>query len=394
MAIVKTKLFMNNALHNPIADQTPVRRCGRLRWLMAGSAVLLVPAILLWLVNLEIGIRALFPNFVMLQPFYPAFLYRAFGNFSADLSTVSTLVPVLLLWFPLVQSRRILYRKGNDAFTQNLEKRPYPLHFPFFLVMLGLAGTLYGLLLGLNTSGLHAMVEGAPSAEDLPAVLERLMDGTATALLSSLIGLTGAFLAARPLTFFFEWAAIAEPADHEHSLETTIEQLTTDLRTLGTAARDLSEQFGLAGMRAALNHLREIESSQADAAKTFHACVEKLDGIALAQQDMARFLHDEGAITRAVSEMSANTAKLVGLVENMQASQNHLLQETGKAAAEARSARETLESFTVRVGQHAERRERIALRDRTNLLRAMRIITQNGEIAAEIEQDDSGTKTG
>ena len=111
--------------------------------LCLACALLLLPTFAIFLVNVELAVRALYPAFRFFEHLLPGSLYRAGLPLSADLSTISTLVPVLLLLFPLVQGLRLL-RAGERApvLRREMQADPYPPHFAFFLVMLGLVGTL------------------------------------------------------------------------------------------------------------------------------------------------------------------------------------------------------------------------------------------------------------
>ncbi len=282
----------------------------RLSLLSSVSLLLLFPSFLLGLVNLELGLRVLVPGWVVLERIVPAGLFASMAFFSADLSSISTLVPVLLFLFPFFIARRILrHREGEEDALRQLVYDPYPPHFPFFLVMLGLVGTLYGLLIGLDTSGVSQLGTQAPTPEQIQETLDRLLGGTATALLSSLLGLVGAFLAARPLTWVFYWAACIPAEDDRVSLSETLHQLTSDLRQLGEASRSFGERL----------HLTEVESIPA----TLRDVRDALQGI---QQSLAA-QHDE-AIQRG---QAANQALLQSLE---QARESHAAQLRTAEAAE------------------------------------------------------------
>jgi len=224
-------------------------------------AVFLLPATLVWLVNLEQALRVLNPGWRFLEPLLPSALYAFCGRFTADLSTVSTLVVVLILFFPLVMARRVLrYAEQDPARLNRLVYDPYPPHFPFFLVMLGLVGTLYGLLLGLDVSGVSTLGAGVSSPETIQQTLDQLLDGTATALLSSLWGLVGAFVAARPLTWLFHRAACLPKEDERVSLTETLHQVTGDLQALGEASRAFGERLNRTRIEDVPGVLGEIQT--------------------------------------------------------------------------------------------------------------------------------------
>ena len=211
-----------------------------------------------WLVNLEIALQTISVELVLVSDLLPEKLYHWLEVFSADLSTISTLVPVLLVLFPCVQSWNVL-RVGNDELARRqLSSDPYPLNFAYFLVMLGLAGTLYGLLIGLDVSGVKELGDKAQTVDKINDSLDQLLGGTATALLSSLLGLVGAFLAARPLTWLYQWAT--ELTDEEDlGLTETIERLVGDMRNLGDASRAFGERLDGTSIQDIPTTLNEIK---------------------------------------------------------------------------------------------------------------------------------------
>ncbi|MDF3130565.1 hypothetical protein P0Y35_15260 [Kiritimatiellaeota bacterium B1221] len=218
----------------------------RLALLGGISFLLCLPATLLWGVNLDFAIRVYRPEWRGLEGVLPAPIYQSFGVYCDDLSTISTLIVVLLFLFPLRLGVRV-WTWGREAPERLLHEiyDPYPPHFPFFLVMLGLAGTLYGLLIGLDVSGVRSLETGEISAEHLQQTFDQLLGGTATALLSSLLGLAGAFLAARPLTWLCHRAVHMPVPDESLSLEETFRGLIQDMQALGRASEDFREQLGL-----------------------------------------------------------------------------------------------------------------------------------------------------
>ncbi|MDA1078960.1 MAG: hypothetical protein O2908_07900, partial [Verrucomicrobia bacterium] len=176
-------------------------RKSRLTILLTLGGVLMIPAFFAWVVNVEIGMRTIFPGWKLLESILPSFIYDSFLIFSDDLSTISTFIPLLLILYPFVMGWKILKLKAeHEGALSKLEHDPYPDNFPFFLVMLGLAGTLYGLLIGLDVSGVKSIGDDADSPDRIKNALDQLLGGTSTALLSSLVGLLGAFLAAKPMT--------------------------------------------------------------------------------------------------------------------------------------------------------------------------------------------------
>lgn len=248
---------------------TPVlSRTRRLAALVTLCLLGLLPALTAWLVNVEEALRVLNPRWIFVEALFPVRLYHAFAPLAADLSSVSTLTVVLLLLFPLMLSCRVLLlARKNPAQLYQLVYDPYPPHFPFFLVMLGLSGTLYGLLIGLNVSGVSQLGASVASPETIQQTLDQLLDGTATALLSSLMGLVGAFVAARPMTWVFHWAACLPDDDEPVSMTETVQHVTRDLHALGAASRAFSERLDhtalqdlpdlLTGVRDAMVGLRQ-----------------------------------------------------------------------------------------------------------------------------------------
>ncbi|WFB35176.1 hypothetical protein P3T73_13505 [Kiritimatiellota bacterium B12222] len=232
----------------------------RLLLLAAISFLGLLPLSLLWLVNLDVAIRVHHPQWQGLSSQLPSQAYETLATYCDDLSTISTLIPLMLLLYPLILAIRV-WRWGPQAPERLLHEiyDPYPPHFPFFLVMLGLAGTLYGLLIGLDVSGVSAIDAEALSPEQIQQTFNKLLGGTATALLSSLLGLAGAFLAARPLTWICHRAVNMPTPSQAISLEETFHELIQDMQALGHASKEFREQLGLTDLPAlprALDHLQ------------------------------------------------------------------------------------------------------------------------------------------
>ncbi|MEI7899528.1 MAG: hypothetical protein WCK89_04705 [bacterium] len=203
------------------------------------TCLMLLPFVLgAFLVNVEVAIRVFMPGFFLFSPFFPKGLYDLYVFLSADLSVVSTFVPLLMLVYPLVQSARILRRLDTEpGFAHQLEADPYPQQCGFFFVMLGLTGTLYGMMIGLDVSGVSELAGGAPNQEMIRRSLDKLLGGTATALLSSLVGMIGAFFVAKPIPWLFRRAAGIEADESRRTLSETVARLTEDLRSLSQASR-------------------------------------------------------------------------------------------------------------------------------------------------------------
>ena len=220
------------------------------------TLILSVPALAAWLVNTELAVRVFRPQFSLMSSLLPASVYSVLAHLSLDLSTVSTFVPLLMLLFLLVQSSRIMLRRSSwQTFAAGLDAAPYPQHFGFFLVMLGLAGTLYGLLIGLDISGVSELAGKTPSPDSIRESLDKLLAGTATALLSSLVGLIGAFLAAGPLPWLFRKATGIGIGTTDRNLSATVEQLTLDLQSLSAASRDFTGQLQTESLRGLTDRL-------------------------------------------------------------------------------------------------------------------------------------------
>lgn len=224
---------------------------------IAVCAALLAPCTLFFLVNVELALRIYLPALRVMENLLPTGLYRVGAALSVDLSTVSTAVPVLILLFPLVQAVR-LARGRFRLPAVGSEWMPYPAHFPYFLIMLGLFGTLYGLLIGLQESGVEGFVSYRPEADSISQSLTRLLAGTATAIWSSLIGLAGAFVAAQPLPMLFRRMVGIERPPEAVSLADTVQSLAADLAKLGEVSRELGKVFSPEVARAVFAQLDAI----------------------------------------------------------------------------------------------------------------------------------------
>ncbi len=298
----------------------------------------LPPAMLVWLVNLELAVRVWAPQCLLLERILPPGWFAWCKVVSIDLSTITTLIPLLMLLYPLVQAVRILRRMpANPAFAHTLEADPYPAHFGFFLVMLGLAGTLYGMFMGLYVSGVPELAREAPTADTIRLALERLLAGTATALLSSLAGLVGAFLAARPVPWLFRKLAGITPEESRRTLTETVESLTADLRELGQASRVFAENLRpqtLAGlferlerqesaMRALCGGLQAAGSAIENAARTqqdTNAYLQKIAGLETGMRaGLARFDGLCADVRESARQQAAQSASFAELAESVQA---------------------------------------------------------------------------
>jgi len=292
------------------------RRLTFLEWI---CGLLLIPATLAWLINVEMALRVIWPAWTQPDRLLASPAFDIFYRMAADLSTISTLVVVLLVLFPLIMARRVrAYAAHAPDRLRRLVYDPYPPHFPFFLVMLGLAGTLYGLLIGLTISGVTELGARAASPGSIQEALDQLLDGTATALLSSLWGLVGAFVAARPLTWLFHWAACLPGDEEPVMLSETLRRLDQDLARLGETARAFEVRLGqsaveqipgmLAELRDTLNTMREEQRLAHEQAIAHHKEVAR-DALAV-QEKIAASLADQSSILRDAAERIEHAQQL------------------------------------------------------------------------------------
>jgi hypothetical protein len=201
--------------------------------------ILLIVCTVLWLINLEFAIKLFHPNFSLFLQYIPANLYPHLEVLSADFSTVTTLVPLLICLFPLISLQKL----QKNYKTEITETFPYPENFPFFLVMMGLAGTLYGLLIGLDSSGLTSLDSNTSGASEIGETIDRLLDGTATALLSSLVGIIGAFIVVKPVPMIFQ-TFLHITDNEENDIEQVIQNLTSQFGNLNNIVEKFSETIG------------------------------------------------------------------------------------------------------------------------------------------------------
>lgn len=336
----------------------PGRRLTMLMWACLAG---LLFALALWLINLEVAIRVFVPEWRLLEHLLPAAWFGFGLALAADLSTISTLVPVLLLGFPLVQAWRVRRSQPhNPEFAMHLEADPYPPHFAFFLVMLGLVGTLYGLMIGLDLSGVSDLA-GEPLSQDaIRRSLDRLLGGTATALLSSLVGILGAFVAARPMAWLFRRAVGLQPDALRRGLSETVSQVTADLYALGEASRSFttllnpetaqsvldrmdaqSDALATLASQASETHARlaRVEASLADGvnalAEVTSAMRADLQRSALAAESAV------GQLAELRSEAQATNRQLALLGESAQAHTRELASVRADAAAQHAAGMET-----------------------------------------------------
>ena len=317
-------------------------------------AILAALSGLAWSVNLELAARVYFPSWKLLEAVLPGPLFRSFALISVDLSTVSTLVPLLLFLFPLIQALRA--KRGSlplPAPATGTEWMPYPPHFPYFLIMLGLFGTLYGLLIGLQVSGVEGFVGYRPAADSVSQSLTRLLAGTATAIWSSLIGLVGAFLAAQPVPWIFRRLAGVEQPPETVSLAQTIHSLTMDLGGLAEASRAMRATLTPAALAGFLEKLDAIDlnlRSTAGAAERISAAIEKIEGGHLDQLD---------ALRKQAAALEAISARL-GELESIRETGREALNRLRAIDASLEKSREAQAGWTRHMESSAEAARRAA----------------------------------
>ena len=264
---------------------TTDKRSGQLTVLILICTILLIPSFIIWLLNIEQALQSVGISYHLIDTILPANLYNLMLPLTADLSTITTLVPVMLFSFPLFMAIRIQRRRKNDpGYLHRIIYDPYPPHFPFFLVMLGLTGTLYGLLIGLSASGVDEIAASIPSADNIRETVDRLLAGTATALLSSLLGLLGAFLAARPFTWIFRKMAAIKDEESQQSLVETIATLTRDLQTLSHASREFGERLNVGAAERIDQCLTNIETAITHMAENINQTNKNLHALAELQK--------------------------------------------------------------------------------------------------------------
>lgn len=291
------------------------KRTASLRFTGLVSFVLLLPCVVLWLVNLDIAIKAIQPEWEWLAAVLPENVYAPAATLAVDYSTVSTLVPALLLLFPFVMSIKInLRQRINPDYVHMVEWDPYPPQFPFFLVMLGLTGTLYGLYIGLDVSGVSELGKATASAETIRSTIDRLLDGTATALLSSLVGLIGAFLASRPLTWIFRRLAFIPSEEDKQPLSDTLSTLNQDLMELSRSSRDFSEHLSAGFVDGIQEYMRETSRSLNLTSQKLDSVSDKMDSIASTEEKILERLAPLSNLS--YLENTAELKRLANIEEN------------------------------------------------------------------------------
>lgn len=273
--------------------------------------VAIIPSVVLWLVNVQVAVQVFIPQVDLFERVLPTRWFVVAKWLSADLSSISTFVPLLLLSFPFVQGIRMLQlRKRQEVTDVDWEADPYPPHFAFFLVMLGLVGTLYGLMVGLDLSGVSDLAGEPLSQDSIRQSLDRLLGGTATALLSSLVGILGAFAAARPLAWIFRRAAGLHTEARRHSLSETVMHLTGELEALAAASRATTGLLSPATAEALLGKLdRQCESTD--------LLCRHVEQLQLALQAIVQTLPDQQAVMDAVLAMQPDVSRTAAQTDAM-----------------------------------------------------------------------------
>ena len=343
-----------------------------LRLLALACLVLLIPAAAFFLVNLELAARVFHPGFQFFERLLPAAVFRAGIPLSADLSTISTLVPVLILLFPLVQALRILRAGARaPAVLRELKADPYPPHFAFFLVMLGLVGTLYGMLIGLQTSGVTEIGGAGINRESVQVTLDRLIGGTATAILSSLVGIVGAFIVARPVPWLFRQLTGVEQEEGRRTLTDTLAELTRDLQRLGAASRDLASQLPPGALQQFRAQVDRLEAGVSDAVRHLAPLAGHLQ---LLQENAAKMLAHTArleSVDQAVRDQGARLDRLHEALHQLGAHAGRTNELLERQLAESRDQQQALLAQLAAAATAAQEGLRDGRKDRDALRRAL-----------------------
>jgi hypothetical protein len=311
-----------------------------------------------FLVNVEIALRLFIPSLHFFDRLLPSGLYRLWAILSADLSTVSTLIPVMILAIPVGQIVRILRRQESDpTFAQRLGPDPYPSHFGFFQVMLGLTGTLYGMYIGLDVSGVTELAGHAPTADSIRQSLDRLLGGTATALLSSLVGLIGAFITARPVPWLFGRVVGVKADETRQTLTATIERLTDDLRGLSQASRTFADYLNPATAEKVLQRMDRQEAATREACAKLDAIGQQLETLNQRQSVQDRqlaALESLAAVALASRDKQEQANQMLAAIAQSQATATERLARLDSIEQVVRSLAPILESSSGQVAQLLE----------------------------------------
>jgi hypothetical protein len=351
----------------------------RLSALLAGCAALLALGLAALAVNLELAVRVFAPGWNVVERLLPGRLFAALAPLGADLSVVSTAVPVLLFAFPLWHGwrRRRALQRDPAAVSHLLD--PYPEHFPFFCVMLGLFGTLYGMMIGLDASGVSELAGSAPSSEGIRVALDRLLSGTATALLSSIVGMIGAFLAAQPFPALYRWASGACVDEEDGDLVAVIGQVTAELQALARAGAEARQSWGGDLPGQLLARLDRLQAAAETSALASTRLQEAMEAMARQQQQLATGLLDNLQALRQSSTQAAtgidelarhepaHRAALAAVAQAGQATADQVGRLAADLAAQHQAALAEWKTLRETAGRQADE----AGRDRAALRRAL-----------------------
>jgi len=125
-----------------------------------------------------------------------------------------------------------------------------------------------------------------------------LLGGTSTALLSSLVGLLGAFLAAKPMTAVFQWAACL-PKVESVGLGETLEGLISDMKSLSDSSREFSERLNSTHVQEVSTTLSEIRTEMTGLRQELAHTNQIIEGLGEAQkagQNMLGYLGQLGRL--------------------------------------------------------------------------------------------------
>lgn len=323
-----------------------------------------------FLVNIEMAFRIFVPTLHVFDRILPNRLFSVWQILSADLSTVSTLIPVMILAFPLGQLIRIhLKRESDPTLAQRLGPDPYPSHFGFFQVMLGLTGTLYGMFIGLDVSGVSELAGQSPTADSIRQSLDRLLGGTATALLSSLVGLIGAFITARPVPWLFGRVTGIKADETRQTLTSTIERLTDDLHGLSQASRTFTDYLNPDTANTVLQRMDRQEAATRNACDTLAAILKQLqvlDGNQSIQARQLAVLETLAGVAASAREKQDQTHVVVAAIA---ASQSDTAARLSKLESIEQSLQQTNE-IVRRLLESAESRHQDTLKMLTGLAAA------------------------
>lgn len=323
-----------------------------------------------FLVNIEMAIRIFVPTVHVFDRIFPSGLFHIWQILSADLSTVSTLIPLMILAFPLGQLIRLYLKRDSDpTLAQRLGPDPYPSHFGFFQVMLGLTGTLYGMYIGLDVSGVSELAGQSPTADSIRQSLDRLLGGTATALLSSLVGLIGAFITARPVPWLFGRVTGIKADETRQTLTATIERLTDDLHGLSQASRTFTDYLNPDTANTVLQRMDRQEAATREGCNTLNAILKQVELLNSNQSIQARQLTVLETLTGVATSAREKQDQIHAVLAAMAASQSDTAARLSKLEGIDHSLQQTNETVR-RLLESAEARHQDTLKTLAGLVAA------------------------